>query len=47
MAATATLTLKGKEMKATILSPAGAEFSVESAEQKPRRPPIRASAAYW
>jgi hypothetical protein len=31
----ASLTLKGKELKAQILSPAGAEFTVESAEQKP------------
>jgi hypothetical protein len=31
----ATLTLKGKEMIAQVLSPAGAEFIVESAEQKP------------
>ncbi len=27
--------LKGKELTAKILSPAGAEFTVESAEQKP------------
>ncbi|HUS74144.1 MAG TPA: heparinase II/III family protein, partial [Sedimentisphaerales bacterium] len=31
----ATLTLKGKELIARILSPAGAKFEVESAEQKP------------
>jgi len=31
----ATLTLKGKELIARVLSPAGAEFVVESAEQKP------------
>jgi len=32
---TAALSLKGKELIARILSPAGAEFVVESAEQKP------------
>jgi len=31
----AVLTLKGKELIARILSPAGAEFTIESAEQKP------------
>ncbi|MBN2270433.1 MAG: heparinase II/III family protein [Sedimentisphaerales bacterium] len=31
----AVLHLKGKELTAKILSPAGAEFSIESAEQKP------------
>ncbi|MBN2136180.1 MAG: heparinase II/III family protein [Sedimentisphaerales bacterium] len=31
----AALTLKGKELTARILSPAGAQFTVESAEQKP------------
>ena len=31
----ATLTLKGNELTARILSPAGAEFTVESAEQRP------------
>lgn len=31
----AVLSLKGKELTAKILSPAGAEFTVESAEQKP------------
>ncbi len=31
----ALLTLKGKKLTATILSPAGAEFTVESAKQKP------------
>ena len=29
------LTLKGKRLRATVLSPAGATFSVVSAEQKP------------
>ncbi len=33
--AVAALTLKGKELIARVLSPAGAEFVVESAEQKP------------
>jgi hypothetical protein len=32
---TATLTLDGRKLEARILSPAGAAFSVESAEQKP------------
>jgi hypothetical protein len=31
----ATLSLKGKELTARILCPAGGEFAVESAEQKP------------
>ena len=31
----AILTLKGKELTARILSPVGAKFTVESAEQKP------------
>ena len=33
--AVAILTRDGKRLRATILSPAGAEFTVESAEQKP------------
>jgi hypothetical protein len=32
---TARLTLKGKELVATVLSPSGAELAVESAERKP------------
>ncbi len=35
----AVLTLKGKELTARILSPVGAEFTVESAEQKPPEKP--------
>ncbi|MHC4512058.1 MAG: heparinase, partial [Planctomycetota bacterium] len=32
---TAVLALRGRELIARVLSPAGAEFAVESAEQKP------------
>jgi hypothetical protein len=35
----ALLTLNGKQLIAQVLSPAGAEFTVESAEQKPPEKP--------